>query len=79
MFDQIKPEIDLPQEVLRNCAQELDLLEDLFAAVTPDNLALSENGLTALCRKLSAVARAVEDIAWHITPGGRPAPMRKAV
>ncbi len=78
MFDSIKPDVDLPQDVLHSCAQELELLGDLFSAVRPDDFALSENGLTALCRKLGAVSRAVECIAWQITPGGRPAPIRKA-
>lgn len=71
MFDEIKPDIDLPQEVLHDCAQELALLDDLLSATREQDLALSANGLCALSRKLGAISRAVERVAFQITPQSR--------
>lgn len=73
MFDAIDPHADLPQDVLHACAQDLNLLNDLFSAVSEANLALSESAICGLTRRLRGCASAIERIAVQITPGARQA------
>lgn len=72
------PETELPHEALHNWSSELTLLHDLLCAVDEADLALSGKAISALCIKLGNCADAIENIAWKIAPGGKPAQMRRA-